>query len=126
VNWADAAAAWLARQRREICRTADPRLKALVAKAERLIGPVPCPTPAEGLPMVCSQIRAGKEVIELFAVVVRFDAASDVTLSELRIELMYPGNDAADRFFRVASDPTGTFPGLRVDGPLHARPHRYR
>lgn len=30
------------------------------------------------------------------AATVRFDAASDVTLSELRIELMYPGNDAAE------------------------------
>lgn len=73
VNWADVAAAWLARQRREICRTADPRLEALVARAERLIGPVPCLTAAEGLPMVCSRIRAGEEVLELFAVVVRFD-----------------------------------------------------
>lgn len=103
VNWTEAAAAWLARQRREISRTADPRLEALVARAERLIGPVPCTTPAEGLPMVCSRIRAGEEVLELFAVVVRFDTASDVTLSELRIELIYPGNDAAERFFRVAS-----------------------
>jgi len=111
VNWTDAAAAWLARQRREICRTADPRLEALVAKAERLIGPVPCPTPAEGLPMVYSRIRAGEEVLELFAVVVRFDTASDVTLSELRIELIYPGNDAADRFFRVARDPTRVLSG---------------
>lgn len=105
VNWTDAAAVWLARQRREICRTDDPRLEALVARAVRLIGPVPCPTPAEGLPMVCSRIRVGEEVLELFAVVVRFDTASDVTLSELRVELMYPGNDAADRFFRVASGP---------------------
>jgi hypothetical protein len=35
--------------------------------------------------------------------VVRFDAASDVTLSELRVELMYPANEAADRYFRDAS-----------------------
>ena len=111
VDWTEAAAAWLARQRREIYRTADPRLEALVAKAERLIGPVPCPTPAEGLPMVYSRIRAGEEVLELFAVVVRFDTASDVTLSELRIELIYPGNDAADRFFRVGREPTRNFSG---------------
>jgi len=109
VNWAEAAAAWLARQRREIYRTADPRLEALVARAERLIGSASCPTPAEGLPMVCSRIRAGEEVLELFAVVVRFDTANDVTLSELRIELMYPGNDAADRFFRVTSGRTRLF-----------------
>jgi transcriptional regulator with XRE-family HTH domain len=106
VNWSEAAAVWLARQRREICRTADPRLEALVARAARLIGWTSCPKPAEDLPMICSRIRAGEEVLELFAVVVKFDTASDVTLSELRIELMYPGNDAANRFFRAANDPT--------------------
>ena len=61
--------------------------------------------------MVYSRIRAGEEVLELFAVVVRFDTASDVTLSELRIELIYPGNDAADRFFRVGREPTRIFSG---------------
>lgn len=101
VNWTDAAAVWLARQRREIHRTADPRLEALVARAERLIGPASCVTQDDGLPMVCSRIRAGEEVLELFTVLVRFDTASDVTLSELRIELIYPANDAAERFFRA-------------------------
>ena len=45
-------------------------------------------------------------MLELFTVVIRFDTANDVTLSELRIELMYPGNEAADRFFRVAKPGT--------------------
>lgn len=27
-----------------------------------------------------------------------------MTLSELRVELMYPANDAADRFFRNTTD----------------------
>ena len=110
VDWPEAAAAVAGSPNGANYRTADPRLEALVAKAERLIGPVPCPTPAEGLPMVYSRIRAGEEVLELFAVVVRFDTASDVTLSELRIELIYPGNDVDDRFFRVGRKPTGNLP----------------
>ncbi|MGE0769528.1 MAG: hypothetical protein AB7L90_24065 [Hyphomicrobiaceae bacterium] len=61
--------------------------------------------------VVCSRIRVGEEVLELFAVVVRFDTASDVTLSELRIELINPGNDMADRFFRVVREPTRAFSG---------------
>jgi hypothetical protein len=32
--------------------------------------------------------------------VVRFDAAADVILDELRIELTYPQDAAAERFFR--------------------------
>jgi hypothetical protein len=35
---------------------------------------------------------------ELFALVARFDSANDVTLSELCVELMYPGNEAAARW----------------------------
>jgi hypothetical protein len=32
--------------------------------------------------------------------VARFDAAADVTLDELRVELTYPQDAAAERFFR--------------------------
>lgn len=54
--------------------------------------------------MACAQINVGDDVLEVFAVVVRFDAANDVTLSELRVELMYPANEVADRYFRKASE----------------------
>lgn len=101
VNWEDVAATWLARQRLEAHRTGDPRLQALIARAEHLIGPLPPNTGTDGhSPIACARIRAGDEVLEIFALVVRFDDANEVTLSELRIELMYPGNDAANRFLR--------------------------
>jgi transcriptional regulator with XRE-family HTH domain len=106
VNWEEVAAAWLARQRFEARRTADSRLEALIARADELIGPLPPRIGLEELPVVHSRIKAGDEVLELFAVVVRFDTAKDVTLSELRVELLYPGNEAADRFFRVAKPGT--------------------
>ena len=106
VNWEEVASVWLARQRLEARRTADPRLEALIARAEQLIGPLPPRTGLEEQPVVHSRIKAGDDVLELFAVVVRFDTANDVTLRELRVELMYPGNEAADRFFRVAKPAT--------------------
>jgi hypothetical protein len=107
VNWAEVATAWLARQRHEAHRTGDPRLEALIERAEQLIGPLPpSHTGTEDLPVVCSRVKAGNEVLELFTVIVRFDAAKDVTLSELRVELIYPANEAADRFFRVVHPPT--------------------
>ena len=58
VNRADVAATWLDRQRREARRTGDPRLEALVARAEPLIGPLPRRISTEDLPVICSQIRA--------------------------------------------------------------------
>ena len=105
MNWPEVAAAWLARHRVEADRTGDPRLQALVTRAERLIGPLPPGTDDADLPSLCARIRAGDDVIELFTVAVRFDGAHDVTLSELRVELLYPGNEAADRFFLTAHLP---------------------
>ena len=106
VNWEEVASAWLARQRLEARRTADPRLEAHIARAEQLIGPLPPRIGLEEQPVVHSWITAGDDVLELFTVVVRFDTANDVTLSELRVELLYPGNEAADRFFGVAKPGT--------------------
>jgi hypothetical protein len=103
VNFPDVATAWLARQRAEAHRTGDPRLEELITKAERLIGPLPRDPAANGTPMACAQMKAGDDVLEIFALVVRFDAANDVTLSELRIELLYPANEAADRYFHHAN-----------------------
>lgn len=103
-NWADVAAAWLARQRLEAHRTGDPRLQALITRAERLTGPLPRYTGTADTPMACAQIKVADDVLEVFAVVVRFDTANHVTLSELRVELMYPANEAADRYFRDTSE----------------------
>jgi transcriptional regulator with XRE-family HTH domain len=102
-NWPEVAAAWLARQRQEADRTGDPRLHALVARAEALIGPLPRDAGAGDSPTACARLRVDGEVLELFALVARFDAAHDVTLGELRIELMYPGNDAAARRLAAAA-----------------------
>jgi hypothetical protein len=35
--------------------------------------------------------------------VARFDLAADVTLAELRVELMYPRDADAERFFRESA-----------------------
>jgi hypothetical protein len=100
LNWADVATAWLTRQRLEAHRTGDPRLEELITRAKRLIGPLPRHSSTDDTPMACARINVGDDVLEIFALVVRFDAANDVTLSELRVELMYPANEAADRYFR--------------------------
>lgn len=101
VNWTELAAAWLVRQRHEVRRTGDPRLEALVARAEHLIGPLPHSSSTQAPPTLCSRIMVGDRVLELFVAVVKFDMAQDVSLSELRIELMYPADDATRRFFQL-------------------------
>lgn len=99
VNFGDVAALWLERQRHEATRTGDPRLEALIDRAERLIGPLPRREFSEDEPVVCSLLRIGDEVLAMYTVVVRFDTAADVTLNELRVELLHPANAAAERYF---------------------------
>jgi hypothetical protein len=99
-NWPEVAGAWVDRQRQEARRTGDPRLESLISRAEALAGPLRRPSRNSDAPTVCSKIRLGDDVLELFSVVVRFDNANDVTLSEIRIELLYPANEAAERFFQ--------------------------
>lgn len=43
-------------------------------------------------------------MIRTIAMVARFDHPAEVTLDELRVELMYPMDDLADRFFRAAGE----------------------
>lgn len=103
VNWPEVAGAWMARQELEVERTGDERLVALLARARNWIG-VSNIRPGSGdSPMICSRMKLGDDVLELFTAVVRFDMARDVTLSELRIELIYPANKAADIFLGQAN-----------------------
>jgi hypothetical protein len=52
------------------------------------------------MPSRTSEMNAAP-IAQLFNVAVLFYAAHDVTLSELSVELMYAGNEAADQFFAV-------------------------
>lgn len=101
VNFDEVAASWLARQRHEARRTGDPRLEALIDRAQRLIGPLPRRESNDDEPVVCSRLRIGEQVLALYTIVVRFDTATDVTLNELRVELLHPANTAAEHFFGV-------------------------
>ena len=49
--------------------------------------------------MVCPWFRVGGQVVRTIAMVARFDHTDDVTLDELRVELMYPLDADAERFF---------------------------
>lgn len=44
-------------------------------------------------------------MVSTIAMVARFDPVAEVTLDELRIELMYPLDSAAERFFREHRQP---------------------
>jgi transcriptional regulator with XRE-family HTH domain len=98
-NWPAVAWAGLDRLHRHRDRNPlDEELRALVATAETALRDVPRPTADPGV-LVCPAFRAGGDVVRTIAMVARFDQAAEITLDELRVELMYPFDDTAERFF---------------------------
>ena len=53
---------------------------------------------------VCPWFRFGGQVVRTIAMIARFDHTADVTLDELRVELMYPLDEDAERYFRGQAD----------------------
>jgi transcriptional regulator with XRE-family HTH domain len=102
VNWPEVAWAGLDRLRAHQRRTPfDPELQQLVTLAEAALADVPRPRSAPPALLVCPWFRVGDQVIRTIAMVARFDHPAEITLDELRVELLYPMDEDAERFFRT-------------------------
>ena len=101
VNWPETAWAGLDRLRESARRAPlDQELRSLISLAESALAGTPRPAPADAALVVCPWFRIGDTVVRTIAMTARFDHAADVTLDELRVELMYPLDEDAERFFR--------------------------
>ena len=101
-NWDEVVWAWVDRQRHAAARTNDPRLVALIERALRHLEGVerPATVVSAGSPVLCPRFRIGDRVIRTFTTVMRFETAREITISELRVELVFPMDEAGDAFFR--------------------------
>ena len=109
-NFAAVGWTFLHRLRREVADAGpDERLEALLTRAEDYMRDVPPPADADlGSDLVvCPRLRVGDCVISTVSMVARFGHARDVTLDELRIELVFPADDEAEAFFRAAAEAAG-------------------
>jgi hypothetical protein len=52
-------------------------------------------------PVVCPVFELGGRVVRTISTVMRFDTAIEVTTSQLRVELMFPADDAAEAYFQA-------------------------
>jgi transcriptional regulator with XRE-family HTH domain len=101
-NWPDVVWAGVAGLRREATRTSDPQLLDLLRRAEghaRLV-PKPEVEAIPDLPVICPRLNMDGRTIRTISTVMRFDTAVDVTVSELRVELMFPADDESEAYFR--------------------------
>jgi hypothetical protein len=50
---------------------------------------------------VCPVFDLSGQVVRTISAVMRFDTAVEITTSQLRIELMFPADDAAEAYFQA-------------------------
>lgn len=99
-NWEDVAGAVLQRLGQDLMRFPDDAV--LRELHDHVSRTVVGQAPATGPPgrVVCPRLRIDGQIIRTLTVVAQFQSPVDVTLDELRVELIYPEDDEADRFFR--------------------------
>jgi len=100
-NWEEIVWVALARMRREATASGREELVERVAAVEARVAEVSEP-PASirtDVPVMCPRIRLGDQVIQTVTTISQFGNAQDVTLDELKVELVFPGDDAAAAFF---------------------------
>lgn len=104
VNWPQVAWAGLTRLRHQRDQMPfDHTLAELVGLVETAVASVYRPDGPDDQPILCPWFRIDGQVIKTIGMSARFDPTTDVTLDELRIELTYPLDTVADRFFRGAT-----------------------
>lgn len=133
-NWQDVVWAGHAALRRDVGRAPEPSLLALLRRVEAHLRHVPPPDPLARpeLPVICPRLRLGGQRVRTISTVLRFDTAVDLTASELRVELMFPADEASEAFFRTlaaAGAPAGDLrrsaaPRRRRSRPSRGRPTR--
>lgn len=101
-NWAELAWAWVDGKRAEVAHSNAPQLRALLERALahlRTVERPPAMNEAQS-GVLSPRFRINGQLIETFATVMRFERPREVTLSDLRVELIFPLDDSGDAFFR--------------------------
>jgi hypothetical protein len=103
-NWEALALATLLRLRREAARAGgNPELNELIEEAAAHVqgGSRPEESAFTDGPTMATRIRMGHRVLSTISTVASFGTALDVTVNELRIELIFPTDDETEAFFRA-------------------------
>lgn len=80
---------------------ANPELEALRQRVDGYLKGVPRPPiGAANELVVCPTFRIGDQLVRTIGMTLRFGPSRDVTLEELSVDVLYPRDEAAERFFR--------------------------
>lgn len=118
-NLDEVAPAFLERVRQDLLRHPDDAgLRDLHEMMAELAGSRPPPGPSSAR-VLCPTFRLDGQLVRTITVVAQFEAAADITLDELRVELIYPRDEDAEQFFHARDAAAGPrSPGVeRLDEP---------
>ena len=108
-NWAEVAWAWVDRQMLTVANTNNRELSELVQIALNHLDGVERPELAcdsSAPEMMVMRFRFGERLVSTFSTVMCFESALEVTLSELRVELMFPLDSESKEFFHALAEKT--------------------
>lgn len=100
VNWDVIAWSVVAQLRDEVARYPDDvQLAPMLGSALTAVAEVPRPAAIGEERVLCPHFLIGGQIIRTMTVVARFGSPRDVTLDELRLELVFPQDEVAESFF---------------------------
>lgn len=111
-NWEEIAWSWIDHQQAELAKANNPRLEALAARAKAHLKGMKRPqnkSPQSAILM--PRFRVGDQTISTFATMMRFENVTEVTLSEVRVELIFPADDMSRKFFENLYQNYKSLPG---------------
>ncbi|MFN3201214.1 MAG: helix-turn-helix domain-containing protein [Bradymonadia bacterium] len=100
-NWEELVWHAYMRLRREVAVSQDADLEALLGRLQAVVESLPphVHDPVEQIePVVCTRLRVGDQCISTLSTIAQFGGAREVTLHELRLELMFPADEASERW----------------------------
>lgn len=101
-NWLEIAWVFIDRRIHEAARTNDPRLIELSQRALAHMEGFPRPLESfdDGPFIMKPRFRIGDGLLRTYVTVARFEGLEDFKTGDLRIEFMFPEDDASDAYFR--------------------------
>ncbi len=98
-NWSEVGPIMARRWAVSAARFDNPRVQEI---ADRVSALAPTPITAEpaiDAPALCIRIRARQQIVSVYSAITLLVDAWDVSLEELRLEMLFPADDASRQFF---------------------------
>lgn len=102
-NWEEIVWSWLDYQKADLAMSHNPKLAKLVQRAEAHLKGMQRPINPTQLKsgLLTPRFKFGDQTISTFATLMRFENVTEVTLSEIRVQLIFPADDLSRQFFET-------------------------